>query len=577
MRSVFVIILLIFFSFILWQCAGQVPPEGGPKDLEPPQIIGVYPEPNSTNVETDVIRFQFSKYVDRNSFQQALFISPIIDDIETIWRGRSVELRLLEPLRENTTYSITLGTDLRDTREGTRLSDAFTLAFSTGDEIDRGQITGRVFYDDPVGVLIFAYQLYDSLTADTLNPADDKPDYITQTGKDGGFRLPYLRLGTYRLLALRDEFQSRLYDRDVDPYGVYVTDVTITEEIPSYEDVTIRMHKPDFSRPFISRITPVHHSKISVRFSKPIDSASVSLRSFRIEHVETGDSLEIYGSSIRKENPAEIYLFTAMQMEGSYTLSVDSTVTDLHGNYMMADGLAEMFEAKIDEPDKPVTIEYGSPQPGAMNVRPDAPIILQFSYPVKSEATENAILVKDTNDVIMTGEYQWDDEATVTFFPSRLMESKMTHNIVVELDSLPAKHGLSYEDSLFTGQFTVLDRDMLGTIEGELITQQDTTFTVSVDRIGDTGQGERYLLTQKGGGPFSLSNIPEGQYTIWVFRDTEGDGEYFYGEVFPFDGSDPFITYPDTVRVRARWTVDGIILDMSKYDDPIRVEGNDIY
>jgi len=576
MRSVFVIIFITCFSFILWQCAGQVPPEGGPKDLEPPQVIGVYPEPNSTNVETDVIRFQFSKYVDRSSFQQGLFISPIIDDLETIWRGRSVELKILEPLRENTTYSITLGTDLRDTREGTRLSDAFTLAFSTGDEIDRGQITGRVFYDDPVGVLIFAYQLYDSLTADTLNPSEDKPDYITQTGRDGGFRLPYLRMGTFRLLALRDEFQSRLYDRDVDPYGVYVTDVTITEENPSYEDVTIRMHKPDFSRPFISRVTPVHHAKINVRFSKPIDPAAVSPQSFRIEHTDTGDSLQISSISIRKENPAEIYLFTAMQKEGYYTLSVDSTVTDLHGNAMMPDGLTEMFEAKIDEPDKPATIEYVSPQPGATNVRPDASIILQFSYPVKSEATENAILVKDTNDVVLTGEYQWNDEATVAFFPSPFMESKMPHSIVIQLDSLPAKYSLSYEDSLYTSRFTVLDRDMLGTIEGQLITQQDTAFTISFDRLGSAVPGERYLLTQKGGGPFSIRNIPEGQYTLWAFRDSGGDGEYYYGEVFPFDGSDPFIAYPDTVRVRPRWTVDGILLDMTKYDDLLQFEDTDI-
>jgi hypothetical protein len=570
MRSFLVLLFIFFFSSILWQCAGQAPPEGGPKDLEPPNIIGVFPEPNSTNVETDVIRFQFSKYVDRSSFQQGLFISPIIDDIETIWRGRSVELKIHEPLRENTTYSITVGTELRDTREGTRLNDAFTLAFSTGDEIDKGQITGKVYFDEPVGVLIFAYQLYDSLTADTLNPSDHKPDYITQTGRDGDFRLPYLRLGTFRIIALRDEFQSRLYDRDVDPYGVYVRDVTITEVNPYYEDLAIRMHKPDFTKPFLSRVTAMHHSKISVRFSKPIDPASVSLQSFRIGHNDTGEILELYGSSIRKENPAELYLFTSRQNEGTYTLSVDSTVTDLHGNNMMSNGLVEIFEGKPDEPDTPITPEYVSPQRDAMNVRPDTPVTLQFSYPVKSDTTENAIILIDTNDVILTGDYLWDDDATVTFIPSHLMESKMVYRILVGLDRLPDKYGLSYEDSLFASRFTVMDRDMLGAIEGELITQQDTTFTITFDRLGSTR--ERYLLTQKGGGLFRIGNIPEGQYTIWAFRDEDGDGEYYYGEVFPFTGSDPFIIHPDTVRVRARWTVDGIIMDMRKYDDNMRVE-----
>jgi len=574
-NTVIVILVSVCFSIIWWSCAGQVAPDGGPEDLTPPNIIGVYPEPNSTNVDTEVVRFEFSKHIDRRSFDQALFISPIIDNIETEWRGRRVELKIHESLRENTTYSITIGTDLRDTREGTRLSEAFTLAFSTGDEIDQGQITGRVFHEDPVGALIFAYELTDSVMADTLDPSEQSPDYITQTGERGQFRLPYLRFGTYRVVAIHDEFQNRLYDRDVDPYGVYIKDLTVTEESPVVDDVTIRMHKPDYTRPYISRVTAAHKNKIVIRFSKRINPETLSTGSFQIVHNDTGDSLGIETYALRRSDQSEVYLFTTRQDEGEYTLTVDSTITDIFGNKIREDDLNEVFEGNPEEAEEPVIVEYVRPSNNERNIMPDASMSLQFSFPVKSEQAERAIWVVDTNEVALGGDFIWEDETYVRFKPAQLLQSSMPYTIVVELDSLPPKHSLQYEDSLYVSNFVSINRDQLGTLEGEIITQHDDPVTVRVNRVGQT-EDDRFRITRRGGGDFSVRHLPEGEYTLWAFRDPDEDGQYDYGEVFPFRGSDPFITHQDTVRVRARWTIDGILLDMRKYDDAEPAEAADL-
>lgn len=542
-------------------------PDGGPKDETPPNIIGVYPEPNATNVTTDVIRFYFSKHVDQRSFEQALFISPIIDDIEIRWRGRQVELRIHEPLRENTTYSITIGTDVRDLREGNRLSESFTLAFSTGDEIDRGQISGQVFYEKPEGVLILAYELRDSVMADTLNPAEHEPDYITQTGEHGHFRLPYLRFGKYRIIAIRDEFQNRLYDRDVDPFGVYVDDIEISEDEPIYQGVTIRMHKPDFSRPFVSRVTAVHNGKIVVRFSKAIDPQSLAFSSFRLIHNETQDTLGLISFSVRKAHPSEVYLYTEPQREGEYTLIVDPSVRDLYGNTLLTDERKDIVTASLEDPQEKVVVEYVDPQDGQRNVRPDMPVTLQFSAPVRSDLTEQAIWLVDTNDVVVSGEFLWEDDATVMFKPSQLFQSEMPYTIVVQLDALPAKNDLRYQDSLFTSTFVTINHGTLGTVEGQLLTQKSIGYTIQLERLTRTDHPEIYTHTRHGGGMFSIPHIPEGQYRLWAFEDHELKGNYNYGQVFPFEGSAPFVVFPDTVRVRARWTVDGIILDMRRSDD----------
>jgi hypothetical protein len=562
-RDTFIIVITICFCLVWLSCAGQVPPDGGPRDLTHPEIIGVYPEPNSTNVRTNVIRFQFSKYVDRRSFQQALFISPIIDDMEIVWKGRSVELNLHDGLRGNTTYSVTVGTDVRDSREGNRLRDSFTLAFSTGDAIDSGMITGQVFYDDPVGVLLFAYEIRDSVAADTLNPSEQGPDYVTQTGEGGRFRLPYLRMGTYRLIALRDEFQNRLYDPDVDPYGLYIHDVSLTEERPQYDGVSIRMHKPDLTRPFISRVDADHHRRVAVRFSKPVDPASITLDSFRIERSGTGAELHVAGYSVRKDPPSSVYLFTGVQDSVEYVLTVDSTVTDRFGNTLPPDDAMERFMGNPNPPDKPVAIEYRQPSADQMHVQPETPVVIQFSGPVQSEKTERAFRLADTSDVILHGTFTWEDEATLVFRPVSEYASRMPYTVQIELDSLPAQNGLIHVDSVFVSRFTSVDRNMLGSIEGELIAGKQVGYTIRVEPPGRVDERQHFQVSREGTGPFVLRNVPEGAYVIWAFEDPEMMQRYAFGTVFPFSASAPFTVYPDTVRVRARWSVDGIVLDFT--------------
>lgn len=82
------------------------------------------------------------------------------------------------------------------------MAQSFSLAFSTGDSIDQGQITGKVYgLKQNETFNIFAYLLSD--TSD-FNPFETKPDYISQTGEEGSFALKFIKAGCYRLLAVED-------------------------------------------------------------------------------------------------------------------------------------------------------------------------------------------------------------------------------------------------------------------------------------------------------------------------------------------------------------------------------------
>jgi hypothetical protein len=61
-------------------------------------------------------------------------------------------------------------------------------------------------------------------------------------------------------------------------------------------------------------------------------------------------------------------------------------------------------------------------------------------------------------------------------------------------------------------------------------------------------------------GPFALSQLMEGKYTVSGFEDTDGSGKYSFGVPFPFRPAERFAVAADTLRVRARWGIEGVLL-----------------
>ena len=79
-------------------------PEGGPVDQTSPEILSIYPPPNTTYFIGNTIAIEFSEYVDRRSVESAIFFSPYISDVEYEWSGTELEIHFTKPLRKNITY-----------------------------------------------------------------------------------------------------------------------------------------------------------------------------------------------------------------------------------------------------------------------------------------------------------------------------------------------------------------------------------------------------------------------------------------------------------------------------------------
>ena len=162
-----------------------MPPPGGEVDKIPPEIVEMIPQNGTTNYTDNYVEFTFSEYVDKRSVQDAFFISPNLEgEIEFNWSGKSVEIIFEDSLRDNTTFIITIGAEVKDLNNSNNMARSLNLTFSTGDEIDFCSVEGKIYDKKPVGTMIFAYMLGDTIP----NPAAQKPNYLTQVGEDGVFK-----------------------------------------------------------------------------------------------------------------------------------------------------------------------------------------------------------------------------------------------------------------------------------------------------------------------------------------------------------------------------------------------------
>ncbi len=552
-------VLAAFF----WGCAGQVPPGGGPVDTIPPRIIRTMPDTNSVRVSVHSITLGFSEYVNRRSVEESIFISPYVGELEFEWDGKEVTARFSEPLKENTTYVVNVGTDVTDMQAGNRMAAGYTLAFSTGDSIDRGFVSGRVFDEKPEGVMVFAYRL-NGIRPDTLDPSHTRPDYITQTGRNGVFALSHLSLGAYRVIAVRDEYRDLTYQRQLDQYGVTTGDILLRPGRPGIADVWFRLAKEDTSRPFLAGVRARDRYRIGIRFSEPIDSASFARASVRVVDTLNGTSVPVALLYQERLQPAQAGILLAAPLDSPATYRVRVRgVADMSGNLIDSAAPGDLLAGVL----VPDTLR---PHIGLRDLRDSARAVvieptleLLFTDPVAQAPLGKGVRLLDSVRAQVDCRLVWTGPASIALVPRRPLFSRAWYALTVTMDSLRSLRGLGYRDSTYRLRFQTMDLRATGVLAGSV---EDTTGKEGKGRVFvtaasvDLNPPRSVTLVLDRPGSFTFPILPEGKYGISGFRDADSSGNYSPGLPFPFVPSERFAVYPDTIRVRARWTVEGAIL-----------------
>jgi hypothetical protein len=548
------------FALVLAGCAGQVQPGGGPVDTIPPAVIRTVPDSGATHVSTSSIELEFSEYVDRRSVEESIFISPHLGKLEFDWGTTDVTVRFPDTLRRNTTYVVSIGTDVIDIRARNRMAQGFTLAFTTGDSLDKGSIRGRVFDEHPDGVMMFAYNLA-GIDADTLNPAHVRPDYIMQTGTDGKFHFLHIAFSTYRLVAVRDEYKNLVYDREIDQFGVGQGDVTLTAGHPDASGLQFRLAKEDTTRPFLTSVTALDQYHLSVRFSEPVDTLTVYratcsvFDTLNLAPVRTGartpDMANPALLAIELTDPLDSMRMYRMQIAG---------IVDRSGNVMDSarsavdfpgSGVADTLRAKV---------HIRGIADSSRGIPIGTPLAVEFGRPVALGPAIAAVRLLDSTRHAVPLNIAPRTPAEIIVTPKAALQPMAWYSFRVVLDSIVDSRGNRFRDSTLRIDFQTMDLRSTGTIDGQILDATPKGAAVITAHSVDMTPPRSQTITVPKGTVFGFRELSEGKYRIDGFRDEDGDGAYSPGVPYPFKPSERFGVYQDTVKVRARWGIEGVIL-----------------
>lgn len=550
-------------------CANQQPPQGGPVDQTTPEILSTYPAGNTRNFTGKYISLKFDRYVDQRSLEESVFISPYIGSLEFDWSGKEVKIKFSQKLRDSTTYVVNIGTDVKDGyRNHKRMAQAYTLAFSTGPSIDRGFIEGVVYPskegDAVDDIMIFA-TILGKINEDTLNPKTSKPDFITQTGKNGSFSLRHIPFGQYRVFAIRDEYRNLVYDPDVDEYGNQSGPVAITPDDTLFAGLLMKLAKEDSTGPRLIKVTAPDRNHVVADFSKSLNSDSVGLSSFSVVDTATGAPLDRIAAYPLPASTTSFAVITGNQdSTTTYRFAVQNVIDSI-GNKInpLANSLIFSGSAKRDTlPPKLIEV---SVRDSAVDVDFRPMITLAFSNALKRTDTLPWLNIFDAARQSVPCEKKWISDVVVGIRPEKDFESAAWYRLRAELGSLSDWAGRRFRDSVRTLRFRTLDLEDMSSVEGFVIDKNriDTAGRIYIhaSQIG-TKTSQEYTSAAQKEGNFIFPRVAEGRYIFQAFRDRNGNGKYDPGKPFPFEFSERQSPISDTLKVRARWPLEGVILEI---------------
>ena len=499
------------------------PPSGGPVDREAPRIVSHTPSADATQVAADqLVEIVFSESMNRASVEEAVFIAPAVES-ELSWNDTRLNVVFRQPLQDDRTYVVTVGTGSRDLRRNS-LDRSYTFAFATGDQINQGLIVGHVFSDHSpaVGANVWAFD-HERLTGRMGSGA---PDYQTQTGKDGSYEFSKLSATGYRVMAFDDEDRDRSYDPG-ESMGLGSSDLLVEEDGETAAGY-LAIAKPVRPRPALERVQAVHDRAILLEFTRPVDPEQVDVE---IDGLQVDD---LYRSP---PGGAKVYAVTQAQEGGrEYRLARLAV-----GDSVIAWSEPVRGRGRSDNK-APNLVEK---HPDRSEVGPTDSLKILFSEAMEPDIPSNFWIDTDSSRTL-AGAWSWESPTTLVFAPGSPMSSG-DHKLVGRPTRMSDRSGNALVDSLITFAFTVLDPGNMPGISGR--TAIDTNKVWVVARLL---QGSRkYEVMAKPTGEYEITGMLPGSYNVYAYVDRDGNGRQDYGNLDPYLAAEPYLRAQGPVELTA--------------------------
>ncbi len=337
-------LLVLAFALLIYGCAQQGAPTGGPKDEHPPVVLKSIPENYATNFNAKKITITFDEYLDMANFTQELVVSPPMEEKPEIrLRNKQLIIEFEEDLKEEVTYTFNFGEGIKDLNEKNVLLN-YEFVFSTGNYLDSLSVKGTVknAYDlsipeNPINVMLYR-ELEDSI------PLKQIPYYVGRADKEGNFAVNNLKDGIYKMFVLKDGNNNFLFDMPDEKIAFLDSSLTVDGdyfrkillESGVYDSTDLQM------KPLINDIDTTGMSLDSVQVL--LDSLAQARPDFNTLYVDlymfTEESNNQFISEYKRDDKRKIELLFNIPLTDSFafqpvfpdTLTMDDLIYEIGQN-----------------------------------------------------------------------------------------------------------------------------------------------------------------------------------------------------------------------------------------------------
>lgn len=270
----------------------------GTKDSIAPVVLNEFPANFSKNFKEKKISITLDEYIKLNNQQKEISISPDMDRLPQFKvKKKILEITLPDSLEQNTTYTINFGKGLVDYNASNPIIN-YSYVFATGDQIDSLSISGNVTNaltkekEKEVRVLLIP------ISQDSIF-GKKKANIFAQTDTVGNFKISNLRANTYRIYALKETNNDRIYNNPDELIG-FLKDSIVLDKDLSNINLQISKGTPTKFRVLDKKIE--NTGRIHLVFNRGVTQPKLTLL-----NDDENDKTKIVNYS-QKEDSAFIYI-----------------------------------------------------------------------------------------------------------------------------------------------------------------------------------------------------------------------------------------------------------------------------
>ncbi len=521
-----------FFAIFLvlisasYNCANIQQPMGGPIDSIPPKILQEQPANLQVNFADKKIVLTFDEFIRITNPNKEVSISPDMETFPKITANRKqVEIELPENLEAQTTYVINFGKAIVDNNEGNPLEN-YSYVFSTGDKIDSLSISGKV-----INALTNEPEIQTSVIL--IPVAQDsifgkrKANIFATTDSTGNFKLNYLRPDTYRIYALKEQNNDRIYNSPDEWIGFLKDSIELTKdtsglqlliskEIPAKTRIIDRnldgkgalslTFNQELFDPILKIVNPdsLDQNKL-VHFNSKKDSAIIWLSSLTFDSVKVKlfDKEEFLDSMLLRRPSSDKYNRTMLLTTNLLNNKVNRVK---HLRLFSSSPIEQLNRNKIS--------------------------LLEDSILVN-----NYQLARDTSDNrILTIRYGW----------------KAGKNYELKLEEDAIQNKFLDKNELVSFKFTFDETDRYGdlTIKSTLPDSNQTFIVELIDENNTKIVANKTITTSEN---IEFKNIQEGKYRIRFIYDENKNGRWDPGNLTTKTAPEKIWYYEKVFNIRPNW------------------------